>query len=379
MTGSAGDLDVARRRAVERRVAGVVVDFDPARLALARRLVGMRRARLARAVGVTASAVTQFEKGQSRPTVPVVASFAEVLDVPPEFFRAGNPLLGLPASGAHFRSLRSTTALERERALAFAELALAVFAAVEQHVDLPMPTLPDLDVPPDPTSEDVRRLACEARNHLGLGRGPVPNVIRLLEAHGVVVVRLDRDDIRRVDAFSHHHGQRPLVLLNPAKADKSRSRFDAAHELGHLVMHHDIEAGSRLVENQAHAFAAEFLAPATEIEPDLPSVIDWPALQKLKRRWGISLKALVMRAHTLGRYNDATYQRAMRQLASLGLPEPGSLGPPEVPVLLPRALDLLGGSNALPAVATDAGLPIAVVERIWQAAGGADQKPALQL
>ena len=229
------------------------------------------------------------------------------------------------------------------------------------------------------SARSLRRLAGEARTHLGVEGGPIPNVVRLLEAHGVVVVRLDRDDVRRVDAFSHHHGQRPVVVLNPAKGDKARSRFDAAHELGHLVVHHDIEPGSRLVENQAHAFAAEFLAPAAEIERDLPTGIDWPEMQRLKRRWGISLKALVMRARTLGRYSDATYQRAMRQLVSFGLPEPGALGPPEVPVLLPRALELIGGAAALPAVAADAGLPVAVVERIWQAAGGDDQRPALVL
>jgi len=93
-------------------------------------------------------------------------------------------------------------------------------------------------------------------------------------------------------------------------------------------MHHDVEPGSRLVEQQAHIFAAEFLAPAAQIIDDLPDQLDWTVLQQLKRRWGVSLKALVMRAHTLGRINDHTYQRGMRQLATWNLPEPGSLGPP---------------------------------------------------
>lgn len=33
--------------------------------------------------------------------------------------------------------------------------------------------------------------------------------------------------------------------------DKARSRFDAAHELGHLLLHHDAEPGSKVIENQA--------------------------------------------------------------------------------------------------------------------------------
>jgi Zn-dependent peptidase ImmA (M78 family) len=204
-------------------------------------------------------------------------------------------------------------------------------------------------------------------------------MVRLLEAHGVVVVWLDHDTLGRVDAFCHPHGQRPIVLLNPAKQDKARGRFDAAHELGHLLLHHDTEPGSRMVEQQAHAFAAEFLTPADQIIDELPRRIDWVALHQLKRRWGVSLKALVVRAHTLGRFTTNSYQRALRQLATWGLPEPGSLGKPETPVILPRALALLGGPTALPHLATDAGLPAGLIDHVWRAAGGNDQRQSLSL
>ena len=379
-----GPIDLARiraqrrRAATDRRAAGVAVDFDPARLALARRLAGMPRAQLAAALGVTAAAVTQYEKGQAKPTLPIVGRLAELLAVPAEFFRAGHPVPSLPASGAHFRSLRSTSALERERALAFAELALTVFAAVEEQVSLPEPSLPDLDVPPELTEPDAIGLAREARARIGLPTGPIPNMVRLLEAHGVAVLRLDHDDLHRVDAFSHH-GHRPIVLLNPAKQDKARSRFDAAHELGHLLMHHDTDPGSRLIERQAQAFAAEFLAPAGELVDDLPTRLDWVVLHDLKRRWGISLQALLVHAHRLGRLTDGSYQRGLRQLTAWGLPERGALGPLEVPVLLPRALGFLGGASALPGLAAATGLPPAAVRRIARAAGLDDERPMVSL
>jgi Zn-dependent peptidase ImmA (M78 family)/transcriptional regulator with XRE-family HTH domain len=373
-----------RRAATDRRAAGVAIDFDPARLALARRLAGMRRTTLAAALQVTAAAVTQYEKGQAKPTLPIVDRLADTLGVAQEFFRAGHPVPSLTASGAHFRSLRSTSALERERALAFAELALAVFMAVEQHVSLPAPRLPELELPAELSTADATRLAGQARQQLGLAAGPVPNMVRLLEAHGVAVVRLDQDDVRRVDAFSHH-GHRPIVLLNPAKQDKARSRFDAAHELGHLLMHHDTEPGGRLVEQQAQAFAAEFLAPTAELAPDLPDRLDWVALHSLKRRWGISLNALLVRAHALGKLTDGGYQRGLRQLATWGFPERGPLGPLEAPVLLSRALGLLGdlggpeGDDVLNEVALEAGLPVTAVRRIAQAAGATDERPAVIL
>lgn len=377
------DLNAARQRAAARRSVGVAVDFDPARLALARRLAALPRTRLGKQVGVTPAAITQYEKGQTKPTLPVLDQLADALAVPVEFFRAGYPVPALSASAAHFRSLRSTTALERERALSFGELTLAVFAAVELHVELPAPWLPELEIPTD-SAEDLDRAAIEslarqARDRLGVSTGPVPHVVRLLESHGVAVVRLEEVS-RAVDAFSHQQGHRPLVLLSPGKQDKARSRFDCAHELGHLLMHHDVEPGSRLVEQQAHVFAAEFLTPTAQIIDDLPDRLDWSKLHELKRYWGVSLKALVMRAHTLQRITTSTYQRGMRQLATWGLPEPGLLGPPEAPVLLPRAIELIGSCDAaLTQLAIDAGLPLSEVNRAWRAAGGQDIRPTLNL
>lgn len=375
------DLQEARRRAAARRSAGVVVDFDPSRLALARRLAALPRTRLAKLAEITPSAITQFEKGQSKPTLPVRDKLAEALGVPLDFFQAGHAIPGLAANGAHFRSLRSTTALQREQALAFGELVLAVFAALEQHVELPAADLPDLDLPASLDRPGIAELARQARQLLGVPVGPIPHLVRLLEVHGVAVVRLDQVT-HQVDAFSHQQGYRPLVLLSPTKEDKARSRFDAAHELGHLVMHHDAEPGSRLIEQQAHMFAAEFLTPAEEIVDDLPDQLDWTVLHQLKRHWGVSLKALVLRAHTLGRLNDSAYQRGMRQLSMWGLPERGSLGQPEVPVLLPRALALVEPTEVtgLAALAEDAGLPLSEVERVSRAAGGSEEgRPVLQL
>lgn len=377
------ELSEARRRAAARRSAGVAVDFDPARLSLARRMAALPRTTLGKRVGVTPSAITQYEKGQTKPTLPVLDELANVLEVPVEFFRFGNPIPPLPAAGAHFRSLRATSAMERERALSLGELALAVFEALELRVQLPVVSLPELDIPVDRSGEldrsEIEALARLTREEMGVSSGPVPHVVRLLEAHGVAVVRLGNVS-DKVDAFCHQQGFRPLVMLSSSKQDKARSRFDAAHELGHLIMHHDVEPGSRLVEQQAHIFAAEFLAPAAQIGDELPDRLDWACLQRLKRRWGISLKALVMRARTLGQINDSTYQRGMRQLAIWGLPERGSLGPLESPALLPRAVELLGQEDkVLAMLVADSGIPMSEVRRVWQAAGGWNQKPSLNL
>jgi Zn-dependent peptidase ImmA (M78 family)/transcriptional regulator with XRE-family HTH domain len=369
----------ARLAARRRRAAGTATDFDGARLALARRLARQPRTALAARTSVTAAAITQYERGQARPTAPVLAELSLALGVPAEFFRHGQPVQALSSNAAHFRSLRATPALARDQALAFAELAVAVVEAVEQYVDLPAVDLPEFPVAADAPATAVAEAARATRAHFQLAPGPVSHVVRLLEAYGVLVLRLPDDLVdRRVDAFSTRATTRPLVLLSPMKDDKARSRFDAAHELGHLVMHPDVEPGSRIVENQAHAFAAEFLMPASQISGELPHRLDWEGLHAAKRRWGVSLRALVYRAHALEVMSEAAYRRANVQLAQQGNPEAGPLGPPEAPSLLGSAQQLLAEHGmTIEQLAVAARLPLEQVHHVLRA--GSDTRLRLQV
>lgn len=374
MIGESDNLQAARRR----RAYGTVHDFDGQRLALARRLQRKQRTVLARDAGVTAAAISQFEKGQSRPTTPVLAQLALALGVSVEFFRRGRPIEAVPPAAAHFRSLRSTPAITRDQALAFAEISMTVIDIIEQYVDLPGVQLPILQLSENPSQQQIAMAAAETRRALGVPDGPVAHVVRLLEASGVVVVRLPNDVDKHVDAFSTDAGQRPLVLLSPLKDDKARSRFDGSHELGHLVMHKDVEPGSRIVENQAHSFAADFLMPADQIVDDLPRRVDWEQLQAAKKKWGVSLKALAYRAHRLQVWSDLSFRRANQYLATVGLPEPGPLGPPESPVLLGQAAALLEqDGTSLNDLAVAGGLPLGRFEQVI--AAGSERRPRLTL
>ena len=347
--------------------AAVAAAFDPEELTLARKFRGLRKNELAQAVSVTPAALSQYELGQSRPSPAVLARLALALGVPVRFFVLGHSKPVTP-SAAHFRSLRATTQLERDQALAFGQLAWRLLTGIEKYVELPASRIPQVALPADPGS---------VRESMGIGAGPVPHVVRLLEAHGAVVIGLPVTS-RRVDAFSHWYGSRPLVFLNPMKDDKARSRFDAAHELGHLVLHHDAEPGNRIVENQAHDFAAEFLMPREEIAGELPRRLDWASLFQAKRRWGVSLKALVYRAHKLGVLGESAYRAGMVTLAQWGDPEPGDLGPRETPVLLAKAIEMLAETGVdLEMIAKDTGMAADTVQEIVRAADGA--RPRMEL
>lgn len=336
---------------VRSRAADVAPFFDGARLTLARQLSGRRKNELAEDIGKSATAVAAWESGAKRPSAATVAQLAMALKVSPEFFtvRASQAVL---STEPHFRSLRNTSQVSRYQAAAYGKLAVDVAAGLERYVEFPDPDIPEHPLAPDVNdSEGAAYAATQLRKDWALGSGPVGHLVRLLENHGVLVVfSPPRSASIEIDAYSFGSSLRPVVILNPAKDDYYRQRFDAAHELGHLVMHADAEPGSRIVEDQAHQFAAELLMPAAEIGPRLPSAMKgdaWRVLRQLKEQWGVSMQALLYRARQLGRLSDVSYQNAMATISARGWrrDEPGHVDAIEQPSLLPKALELLEGEG----------------------------------
>jgi Zn-dependent peptidase ImmA (M78 family)/transcriptional regulator with XRE-family HTH domain len=324
--------------------ADVAALFDRRRLRLARELRGLTQVELARDVGsVTAASLSQFENGHSRPSAATLIRISVALQVPLAFFAAPARIPSRSPVGGFFRSLRSTAPRDRQQALAYVQLARELTLELERFV-----ALPDLDVPrfpigsgSQPVPDEIEETAARVRRHWNVPSGPIDNAIRVLEANGIIVIRF-RLGIEKVDAFCVDFDDRPVVVLGADKDVRDRSRFDAAHELGHLVMHSDADAGDKTAERQANQFAAAFLMPADDIKPELPTRVDWSQLLALKEKWHVSIAALLVRAKTLNVIDERTYTQAWKSLTARGWrkQEPWPLGAPEVPTLIHRALEL---------------------------------------
>lgn len=310
--------------------------FKSGRLRLARELQGLTQAAVARGAGVSAAAISQFESGASRPSGETTRTLAEHLQVPVGFFA----ITTTEAHEGFFRSLKRTAVADRRRARALAHVAhdLAVDPVVASG-------LPELSLPYRPVGtldaklSTVEDVAAQVRRYWAVPPGPVADMVTLVESHGVAVIRLPLDSAD-VDAFSLPFDDRPVVVLSADKNDRARSRFDTAHELGHLVMHGQQIYGLKEIELQAHWFAAAFLMPADDIRTELPRRVDWPVLFQLKTRWQVSLAALLMRARTLGILSEAQYLTAIKTASARGWrrSEPIPLGAPERPALIGTAL-----------------------------------------
>lgn len=325
--------------------AAVARAFDPSRLTQARLLADKTKTVLAKDVGLSPAAIGQFESGTTRPRPEHLPKLAEKLNVPIRFFAAGRPHARVDAGVAHFRRLRSTRVGERAKALAYVEQVWELVHALELHIEFPPLDLPGLS---NTASANPAAAAQELRRHWEIVPGPLPHLVRTMEIHGVVVTLLPlaKDESARIDAFSTSRLPRPIVVLTPDRADDVyRHRFTAAHELGHIVMHHEMAPGEIRTEREANAFAAELLAPAAEITAELGSRPRISELTDIGHRWGVSVKSLVKRSSELGLMSDVTARRAyqqLNQLADAGLlpDQPITSYPGETPCLLGQAYDL---------------------------------------
>lgn len=290
--------------------------FNPARLVLARERRGLFGKELAARCAVTAQTVSNWESGVTVPLPDVLRRVASELGFPEEFFTRPD-LDRLPEGAASFRARTRLPARQKRAALAAGDLARELATWIESRFELPPVRLPDLHGQPPELAAQVLRAEWL------LGDRPIPNMIHLLESRGVLVFSLAQD-CHELDAFSFWSGERPIVLLNTMKTPE-RSRFDAAHELFHLVAHKE-ETGKQ-EEEDSDTFAGAFLMPENDLRRYIPQVFGLNQLIKEKQRWGVALAALVYRLHRVYLIKDWQYRSLYMELSKRGYrtSEPNSI------------------------------------------------------
>ena len=144
----------------------------------------------------------------------------------------------------------------------------------------------------------------------------MPDLLLEMENNGIIVSRI-HVGVEKLDAFTQWSSDYhiPLVMLGRDKASAVRQRFDAAHELAHLVCHGDVDpkrlnsaSDYKIMEDQAHYFASALLLPAEEFSDELwAPTLD--AMLALKERWRVSVGAMIKRCETLGIIEDDDVRR----------------------------------------------------------------------
>jgi Zn-dependent peptidase ImmA (M78 family) len=267
-------------------------------------------------------------------------SISFILKVPPSFF-IERPTFSksIDLSSCHFRSLRSTSQAMKRQSTRKGDLCIDIIDILgSKGVVFPEEQISNFQISSE--SDDIEKIAVDLRNHWNMGLGPIPNIVKLLEAKGIIVLPLP-DAVHKVDAYSTWRGNQPCMLVSYQKT-ASRIRFDVSHELGHLAMHEDIASDDAMAERQANKFAGAFLAPKESFIEECPRSWSFAAFERLKDRWKLSIQALLYRAKELGRISTSTHRRAMIQLTNAGMrKDEGDNWEKEKPVMITQALELL--------------------------------------
>ncbi len=311
--------------------------FNPQRLELARKRRGFTKVQLKDSLEVSLRILVAYERGEKEPSSLTLTRLSQTLDFPPDFF-AGSDMDEPLVETSSFRALTSLSARHRDQALGAGALALALSDWIDDRFTLPAPAVPQL------SGVDPETAAMAVRSRWNLGEKSVRNSIHLLEAHGVRVFSLV-EECRQLDAFSFWRRDLPYVFLDTTKTAE-RSRMNAAHELGHLVMHWEKGPRGREAEFEADIFASAFLMPRGTVIAEAPRGGRLKDIHEAKRRWGVSAAALIYRMRKLGLLTEWQARSLFIELSSEGgRREEKDGGKPESSQMLAQVFDALRASG----------------------------------
>lgn len=323
----------------------VKASFNGERLKAARLFRRMTIAELAESTGVSKQAISQFENKKSEPRADTLFSISSVLCFPRQYFYQEIDA-EITRGDTYFRSLASMTIKDRMEQIERINNLVAIYRGVSDYIEFPSLNL--YSVPEDFNLNDMEALAQNVREHWGLGKSCIKNIIDVMERNGIIVCSVHTDN-KKIDAYSRMERidgiSYAVVVIGDDKDNAYRRNFSAAHELGHLLLDdfYNLEDMSRVdykaMEDKMNYFAGALLVPADVYLLDLKTIrkTELTHYIELKNKYGVSAAALIFRARQLNAITQSQYQYLMRQLSLKGYRtiEPYDR---ETPMIQPRYL-----------------------------------------
>lgn len=267
--------------------------------------------------GISSSMISQLINNKKTPSFETLHSISKTLNLPETYFLKEKIHKEHPV---FYRKFSSATKTIRNSVDVKLEWISELFDFVEKFVELPKLNFPRFEILDrkefhNLSNLEIEEIATETREYWGLGKGVIPNVTLLLENNGYFISRTEigADNLDALFKFDHDKN-RAFILLSTDKQSPSRSKFDVSHELGHSIIHRNINSKvfslkkhHDLLEDQANRFAGAFLLPAESFTRDF-TVPTLDTFRALKKKWGVSIAFMIVRAFQLDLINERTYK-----------------------------------------------------------------------
>jgi Zn-dependent peptidase ImmA (M78 family)/transcriptional regulator with XRE-family HTH domain len=332
------------------------IGFEGLRLNQARRARGVTASDLASMAEISVQSLSKYENGHQLPRLDTVERLSATLGFPRAyFFRAMGDADSKPV---FWRSKLTAQTADLDRAAVRLDWLKEVVDYLGQFFDFPTLDVLNFDVPADPTritSDLVEQAAITVRKKWAVQSGPLPDVIEKIEESGILVSRI-HVRAEKVDAFSQWSDRFgiPFIMLSRDKASAARQRFDALHELAHVLLHRKVtqehlnnRATYKILEKHADQFASFMLLPERDFLDELYApTLD--GMLSLKERWGVSVGAMIMRCKSLDILDDLSAKRLWMNYARRGWrkgePFDGKMEK-EAPHLIRRCFEMLRAAD----------------------------------
>ncbi len=284
---------------------------------------------------VTKQSLSKYERGVSLPSQVVLEKLAQALNV------STASLNNRPVVEVEIIEYRKRSRLSKHEQYRVENLSQY---ALEERIRL-LDMLGEFDETETPLKsfrinsvEDAEKAAEELRNWWGLGKDPIPNMVALLENKQIHVIEIDAAesfDGLSLRAVNDEGAKVSSGVVTRRGIPGDRQRLSIAHELGHLVL--DVSPNTDR-EKAAFRFGGAFLAPADALFRDIGRYRRFISIQELillKRRYRMSIQALLYRLNELDVINDYLYKKWCIMIGKMGWrkKEPQDLDP-ETPQLL---------------------------------------------
>lgn len=318
---------------------------------------------LADETGISKQSLSLYANDGNTPPFENVVKIARALRFPADFFMSEDTCT-VATGNTYFRSQASATKKSRYSQKIKLEYVAKMYEVLLNYINFPelnLPKLNDFNLPDDVAEadsdeayEEIERLTKEVRKYWGISPGPIDNLQYILESNGIIVTGFN-DVSSDIDAFSQQidvNGKKVFIIaLAIGSKPIERLRFDMAHELGHILMHswgEDNENVSKdefnAREKQANFFASALLLPRETFARAVsayPTNVDY--YKSLKKRWKVSMQAMMYQARQLEIITPSQFQYMMRTVSKNGwrTKEPGDVPGRIRDTIFQGAIDLL--------------------------------------